>query len=703
MMRLYSSAALGRLAAVGRVIVCAEFAVAVAAIIYLGVHLAPIVLGQSPSPLGVQISALCRSADSQTPCRASVLQLTPGRYRIATDVPASNVTVVTGPQTVMGRTKILLIKIAEPTDGLLLTPLRSDGVADAVVTLKSAGVRTISSLLPAPAVISELSFGPNGGRLAARVVIDEIGFYESAEGLLSDVRAFFPSIPAQLYYTTIVPRSILAVCLFTAFAAFVIPASVLRRINPPLLALICFALCLLDLVILYSPYGSGDLRSFYASGPLQQPPGNNLNEAVSQAWRFLQGQGLTIVPREVPWERMPGYSLFCAAAGMLLGHGNLVELALATVLLQVILYSVAVGVFAAAGALLWPPAVVWTLSLLVAVLPKQVGYTQVDSVIAPIALLVLAALCVHLRDADSGRPARWGVDVLVHLTFALWFLMRPDVLPGWLIVSLILHCRNRQRLFIAAALVLAIGLCWGMYKAQYTHEFSPTTSSIGAALVCGLWEVPSRFASSCTDEAYFDWIRAQTPLQPKTQAASNFATREVVRFWLTFPGHFVIMLNHKMMKGLDGDFWPGFRTDLQRGTDTQRLVSRVLSRPVPTLGLLTIIGLCLAVGYQRRRTVMLGWPIFFNAPLFWLTYSSMGRFYSAVSIALLVAAIPPLFDRQFYASLIERPWRSTAVVVSMVLFTAAGWPFHQWLLHNDAFHYWTPFLDPSRSALMTFR
>jgi hypothetical protein len=694
---------LGRLATAGCVIVWAQFALVVAAIIYLGFHLFPVVFGLSPRPLAVQINASCRGADAQTSCNVSTFELTLGRYRVSTDVPASSVTVFVTSRTAMDKANILLVKVSEPMEGLELTRLRSDGTIDVAVRIKNAGVRTLTPLPAASATISELAFASDAGGPPARVVIDEIGFYESADGLLNDMRAIFPSVPAELYYSIIVPRSVLPFCIFTAVAAFFVPTSMLRRIGPPLLALICFAFCLLDLMVLYSPYGGGDLQSFYVAGPLQEPAGNNLNEGVWLAWRFLQGQGLTIPPGVVPWERMPGYGLFCVVAGLLFGHGSLLELTVATVLLQIILYCVAVGVFSAAAMLLWSPAAVWSLSMLLALLPKQLGFAQVDSIIAPIAILLLAALCFRWRHTDADRPGRWGVDVVVHLTFALWFVMRPDVLPGWLLVSTILHWRNWKRLLIPAAFILAIGVSWGLYKTKFTHEFSPTTSSVGAALICGLWEVPSRFASSCTDEAYFAWVREHTSLQPKTQAASNFATRETVRFWLTFPGHFIIMLNHKMMKGLDGDFWPGYRTDLQRGTDTQRIASRVLRRPVATLALLTTIALCLAVGYHRCRTLVLAWPIYFNAPFFWLTFSSSGRFYSAVSVALLVAGVPPLLDRTFYTSVIQRPWRSAAVVASMVLFAAVAWPFHQWLLQNESFHYWTPLLSPDKSLLTTFK
>jgi hypothetical protein len=318
-------------------------------------------------------------------------------------------------------------------------------------------------------------------------------------------------------------------------------------------------------------------------------------------------------------------------------------------------------------------------------------------------LLVTASLCIRLKVLQDGRPVGLALEIFVHLTFALWLLMRPDVLPGWLCVSLILHWRNWRRLLIPLVLFLTVGIGWGAYKARYTREFTLTTSSVGASLFCGLWEVPSRFALTCTDETYFKWISDHTSFQPKTQAASRFAIREVVKFWLTFPGHFVIMLDDKMMAGLDGNFWPGLRTDLQRSTDVHRVVSRVLSRPVATLLLLTVMALCMVDGYQRRRTLLLGWPLLFNAPLFWIMFSSFGRFYAAVPIALLAAAVPPLFEHQFYACLVARPWRTASVLVCAAVFAATAWPFHDWLLRNDAFHYWTPFLDPSKSPLSALK
>jgi hypothetical protein len=32
------------------------------------------------------------------------------------------------------------------------------------------------------------------------------------------------------------------------------------------------------------------------------------------------------------------------------------------------------------------------------------------------------------------------------------------------------------------------------------------------------------------------------------------------------------------------------------------------------------------------------------------------------------------------------------------ILATAAFPIHNWLLRNDAFHYWTPFLNPTSSS-----
>jgi hypothetical protein len=123
-----------------------------------------------------------------------------------------------------------------------------------------------------------------------------------------------------------------------------------------------------------------------------------------------------------------------------------------------------------------------------------------------------------------------------------------------------------------------------------------------------------------------------------------------------YPGHFVVMVYHKMMQALDGDLWPGSPTQLQV------FVFGIVPRYWIVLSMLTIVALCVAVGHQRERTLLLAWPLFLDAPLFWIMFASLGRFYSAAGIGLLAAAVPPLFERSFYGRLAVRPWRTLSVL-----------------------------------------
>jgi len=686
---------LGSVARLARGLVWLELALCAGAVIYLGPHLAVDVFTGSPPALPLQIAASCASA-SGLPCRASMTELYKGRYRIVTDAATDHLTLNLSPPAEFSRPRALLVRLSSPSAVRLAFRSGEELLsAGAPVRLAGSAVRTVTEL-PAMPGLTALTLIAEEGAEPAPFVLDEVGLFADDRGLLSDARPLFAWIPPARFYGTLIPRAIARLCVFSVVAAFLVPAGILRKINPVLVGLICGAFCLLDLAILFSPYGTHDLRLFYAAGPLQETPGSNLNVGLWQGFRMLQGDGLTFAAGAVPWSRMPGYGLFCALAGALFGHRSLLDLAIGVVLLQLLFYTVAVAGLVWAAGLLWPPHAVFTVGLLVALLPKQLGSTQGDSIIAPIALLLTAALCLCLKPSRDDVPV--GLMVLVHLAFAAWFAVRPDVLPGWLVVSLALHWRDRRRLLIPAVLFLAIGLTWGIYKMRYTHEFSLTTSSVGASLVCGLWEAPNRFATTCSDGQYFDWIVQHTGFEPRSKRASDFAVRQVLRFWVTFPGHLAVMLDHKLMQCLDHQCWPGARTFLQ-----EALFYLVMWPQRVMLGLVTIIALCLAAGHERRRTLLLSWPVVLNAPLFWVMFASEGRFYSAIPIALLAAGVPPLFEPCFYARLAARPWHTLTVITSAAGLAAVAWPFHDWLMRADRLHYWAPLLDPSRSALIAFR
>lgn len=686
------------IARIARTVVAIEFVVAAAAIIYAGVHDVDAVFSGSPAGIPLRIVATCEAAEPSRPCDVVTDELNPGRYRVATSAPAASLILelhASAPE----RARHLLTRVSQPTAARMeLDRPAAAGAAPAIELSASAG-RTVTDLRVAPVIVRVAASRTVAEVSPTPIVFDELGLFESSDALKSDARPFFSSIPPFRYHTVLVPHAVAALCLFTLLAAPFVSGRWLKATAPIALAAVCFSLSLVDLAATYSPHVTRDLRTVYAADAVHDTPGSNLNGGLWLGFRFLHGSGLTITDGVAPWERMPGYGLFAAAAGALFGHKTLLDLAIATVWLQVLFYSASLGVFAWAAGQVFAPAAVWAAGMFIAWLPKELGLTQVDAIIAAVALLVLAALCVRLKFVRSARSVPLGVDVVLHGTFALWFAMRPDVLPGWAAVSLFLYWRRWRRALIPLAFFLLVGGVWGAYKAHHGRDFSLTTTSAGASLFCGLWEVPSRFryAMACTDEAYFDWIGRHTPYVPQSAAASSFATREVLKFWLTYPGHFVLMVYHKLMEMLNGDIWPGYPTQLQV------FVFGAIPRFWLVMSLVAVIAICVAIGHERERTLLLAWPLWFDAPLFWVMFASLGRFYSAAGVALVAAAIPPLFEAPFYRTIALRPVRAAVALACVGLFAAMAWPVHRWLLAWDAFHYWTPFLNPATSLLNEYK
>jgi hypothetical protein len=670
-----------------RAAIAVQFVAAVGLIIYAGLHDVVPVFRGGPAAVASDVSGTCTTGDASTPCAVRVTALNQGRYRVATTVPAASLTLTVTPSDA-SRAKHLMVRVPHPV------VLRVN--AEPERALNETDGRLV---VPLPRTPLELVVVPPASGSQRPLVLDEVGLYESADGLTADERPVFRGIPPARYHGTLVPRAAAHLLLFTIVAALFVPPEWLRRSTPAVLTVLCFALCLIDLAILYSPYVNADLRSVFAAGPMSDAPGTNLNGSVWQGFNLLRGAGLTVADGVVPWERMPGYGLFCALGGALFGHASLLDVALSAVILQTIVYSVAVGLFAWAALLVAPPAAVWAAGVVIAWLPKQLGLTQVDAVIAPVALLIFSALCVRLWRVRRGGSVPLAIDALVHASFAAWFALRPDVLPAWLIVALVLHARQRRRLLLPLAFFLAIGISWGTYRSYHHREFSLTTTSSGAGLFCGLFDVPSRFrlAMACTDEAYFSWIQEHTPFVPQSAAASSYATREVLKFWLTYPGHFIVMTWHKMFLALDGDIWPGYPTMLQVA-----LFGRV-SRFWIVLALVGVAAMCIAVKHERERTLATGWPLILNAPLFWVLFASLGRFYSAAGVALVAAAVPPLLEPGFYRSIGGRPWRAAVVFIVIAIVAVGARAFDGWLLTRDSFHYWTPWLDPAQSPLSAFK
>jgi hypothetical protein len=329
---------------------------------------------------------------------------------------------------------------------------------------------------------------------------------------------------------------------------------------------------------------------------------------------------------------------------------------------------------------------------MILLLPKQLFYTQVDSVIAPIAVIVLAALVVFLAATPPGRPPTFKHFMLVNAAFAVWFLMRNDVLPGWLIVTALIARQRLSYMVVPLALSVTIAVGWGLYKRPYRHEFNPMPTNTGEVLFLSLCEVPGTFRFPCTDDGYADWIMRASHAEATSQKANNVAIMEVIRYWFTYPVHFITMVWTKFTESVTELFWSGVFTRFNKMYGLMRDSGVAMFLMVAVL-------LSLAVNYQRRRSLVLGWILFFNMPLFYIVYASSGRFFPPANVSLVVAAVPLLFDRDFYRQLRQRRQQAILALACLGAVVIGGWSLQYVTYRYESIHYWAPLLDPRPSTI----
>jgi hypothetical protein len=125
-------------------------------------------------------------------------------------------------------------------------------------------------------------------------------------------------------------------------------------------------------------------RSFYANGPLLEPPGANLNGGLHQSMRLLDGHGLTTTDGGRAMGADAGLRVVLHHRGDLFsaivsGGSRDIDRAAS----DVVLFRGARRSSRRAAMQLFTPSGVWAAGILIAWLPKQLGFTQVDAVIAP--------------------------------------------------------------------------------------------------------------------------------------------------------------------------------------------------------------------------------------------------------------------------------------------------------------------------------
>jgi hypothetical protein len=634
------------------------------------------------------ITATCQPAGGRTSCDVAIVRLNPGRFYLSTRGPASSLSVAIDDQAAIARWHTLLVRPEGP--GRLSLDLAPDAAAAERIRqdVLEPGERAIVDLPDGSPRSRRITFVAMSSEVP--VVISELGFFADRHGLAPSDR-LFGLVSAVSFYSTASALATLAVCVMIVALAWLTPGT-LQRPLPWLLAALCVAVCVLDLGTMFSPHWSRDIRAMYGAEIIRSGNNGNLTGGLFEGSRLVQGLGETTAPDTVAWHRMPGYGLFCGLAALLGRTTDVVEIAMVVIVLQVLFYASAAGVFVAVARRAFGVPVACLLGVLIVLLPKQVNYTEVDSIIAPIALLVLSAIIVMLSATPAGEAPPVRAWLLVNAAFALWFLMRNDVLFGWIVVSAGLAGWHWRRLAVPLALMASIALPWALYKRQYSHEFNLMPTNAGEVLFLSLCEVPGAFPYECTDAGYFSWASGLAGGAPTSRRASSLAIAEVVRHWVTYPIHFGFMVLVKLRRCLVDQSWPGFRTRLSA------LYSGALRQGLFVV-LLTLVGVAVAVDHQRRRSILLGWPLLLNMPIFLIVFDSSGRFYAAAAVSVLVTAVPLLFEHGFTVQLRRHAWRAAAVVACVALFMAGGPRVAGWVQANDTIHYWAPLLDPGRSTI----
>ncbi|MGN7614109.1 hypothetical protein ACQZV8_18730, partial [Magnetococcales bacterium HHB-1] len=437
-----------------------------------------------------------------------------------------------------------------------------------------------------------------------------------------------------------------------------------------------------------------DYRLFYADA-FHTGGGGNLNYGAFMGHHILRGEGPLIASGEVPWHRMPGYGFIYALAGFLTSPQplNMIETTLHALFLQIVLTAMALAFFFRSASSVFSPVAVLLISVLIAALPSQVYYIQIETVMPMVVLLLLAFSCRYLKKEQSGEVSFKEVFWL-HGAFALWLSLRPDILPAWMLVSLFLHWRHPRFLLAPVLCFLAITLPWALFKYGYIGYFSLTSSSGGASFMAGLWEVPHKFIWTASDESYSIWAKSQG-LAYDAKEGYALAMSEVVRFWVTYPGYMISLIWHELNNYAFWQAFPGTNPGLL--LVDHKLLAWINQRMlIPGLWLVMILSFF--TGYKRRQTFLLGFPVFLIMPIFFLTYSSSGRFYNVVSPALFTASFLLLLDKGFYQRLLKHPKLVVGSALLALLFMKFGPALDRYLLSWDEFRYWAPFLDPEQST-----
>jgi len=125
--------------------------------------------------------------------------------------------------------------------------------------------------------------------------------------------------------------------------------------------------------------------------------------------------------------------------------------------------------------------------------------------------------------------------------------------------------------------------------------------------------------------------------------------------------------------------------------------------PYLRLASLAVIAVAVFTRYRPVMVLLLGWILFFNAPLYFLVYSSAGRFYNVALAAVLLLTVLLLCDARFYRAVLRHPWAAGITIAVALAIALGGQKLDDYFIKTDSFRFSSPFLDPAQSRLAIWK
>jgi len=419
---------------------------------------------------------------------------------------------------------------------------------------------------------------------------------------------------------------------------------------------------------------------------------NIYSYAVDAAQSLFSGDAIATITAA---QRMPGYVGLVALSALGAAKDNYVSI-----------YTAAIASHAALALVAFVPLVYvlvrsfWlaglTTAAMLATIAHPLIHAQVDTIVL-MAWYLAVALLIYATVDRRGDAVSTSLQLGIHAAFAMLVLLRGEFLLLWLFAAALLPRKWISAASLAVGLAF-IALCQGFFQQAAGLGFSPRIGTLtnGHVAFVGLWQNTfSPFIWQPTDESFAEWMQ-QNGHGYDTPEGERFALPEIFRFYLTAPAYVVLIALQKFHV-----YWSGVgRGVVQHYTAFGRtfgVATNLMAR-----ALFAAILVAIAIGFQRRRTLLLASPVLISLPLFSLIAWSP-RYMLYVTASIFIAGFPLILDQRFFTAIRARRWIAAGIgAVVLVFFVAFPLIRDHIIAKHPDFLLWTP-IDPARSTLYRLR